>query len=105
MAGSPVPGPDGIAARPAAGWSAHGLLVEVATVVSHGRARHLLTRARRVAGLERHDSTQALETLELLMLLEALAAEGGELQMLAETLARRALYADALPGGPDVRGS
>lgn len=74
--------------------SAYELLIEVATVVPRGHARRLLTRARRVAGIDRADATQALETLELLMLLEALAAEGGALQTLAETIARRALYAD-----------
>ena len=38
-----------------------------------------------------------LEPLELLMILESIAAEGGELQTLAEVLARRTLHAEAAP--------
>ncbi|MGE3961611.1 MAG: hypothetical protein AB7F65_08030 [Dehalococcoidia bacterium] len=75
--------------------SAHELLIEMATVVPHGHARRLLSRARRLAGVERADARESLETIELLMILEALAAEGGPLQSMAETLARRALYDDA----------
>ena len=72
------------------------LLTEVASVVPHGRARRLITRARRVAGIGRTRDAD-LEPLELLMILESIAAEGGELQTLAEVLARRTLHAEAAP--------
>jgi len=63
------------------------LLREIGLVSSDARA--LLGRASRVAGVKRG---QALEVSELLLLLEALASEGGPVQEIAETLARRALY-------------
>lgn len=72
------------------------LLTEVASVVPHGHARRLITRARRVAGIGRTREAD-LEPLELLMILESIAAEGGELQTLAEVLARRTLHAEAAP--------
>jgi|GEM_PF-4322957 len=73
----------------------HELLAEFASVVPHGHARRLIGRARRLAGLDRASHTESLETIELLMILEAIASEGGELQMHAEALARRTLSEDA----------
>ena len=70
------------------GVTARGLLAEVAAVVSPARAQRVVTRARRLAGV---GEDEALERIEVLMLLESIAAEGGELQALAEGLARRAL--------------
>lgn len=70
------------------------LLREFTSVVPHGHARRLIGRARRVAGLDGAGEVEVLETIELLMILEAIASEGGELQMLAEVLARRTLYDD-----------
>ena len=47
------------------------LLTEVASVVPHGHARRLITRARRVAGIGRTREAD-LEPLELLMILESI---------------------------------
>lgn len=69
----------------------HGLLAAMSSIVPHGRARRLVTRARRVAGIGRATSEESFETIEWLMILEAIASEGGELQMLAEVLARETL--------------
>jgi hypothetical protein len=68
-----------------------GLMAAMSSVVPHGRARRLVTRARRVAGIGRETSEESFATIEWLMILEAIASEGGELQMLAEILAREAL--------------
>ena len=67
------------------------LLRAIASVAPGVHARGVIGRARRVAGIGRPREIEALETIELLMLLEAIASEGGELQVLAEDLARRAL--------------
>lgn len=71
------------------------LLFEFASVVPQGHARRLIGRARRLAGLDRASHAESLETIELLMILEVIASEGGELQMHAEVLARRTLYEDS----------
>lgn len=68
--------------------STEELLGEVASVVPHGHARRLVMRARRIAGIRDDES---LETRDLLIVLEAIASEGGPLQVLAESLAHRAL--------------
>ena len=81
-----------------------GLMAAMSSVVPHGRARRLVTRARRVAGLGRATSEEAFETLEWLMILEAIASEGGDIQMLAEVLAREALL-EATSGAPSVSRS
>ncbi len=70
------------------------VLAEIGSVVPQGHARLLMTRARRVVGLRRGEPEASLETLDLLMILEAIASEGGELQQLAQALARRALADD-----------
>lgn len=72
----------------------HELLIEFASVVPHGQARRLIGRARRVAGLDHASQAESLETIQLLMILEAIASEGGDLQTRAEALARRTLYGD-----------
>ena len=79
----------------------HGLLAAMSSVVPHGRARRLVTRARRVAGIGRTTSEESFETIEWLMILEAIASEGGELQMLAEVLAREALIEASASRRPD----
>ncbi|MCK9494587.1 MAG: hypothetical protein M0R75_03690 [Dehalococcoidia bacterium] len=68
--------------------TARGLLAEVASVVSRRQAWRVVTRARRLAGV---GEDEALGRIEVLMLLESIAAEGGVLQVLAERLARRTL--------------
>lgn len=73
------------------GMTTQGLMAAMSSVVPHGRARRLVTRARRVAGIGRTTNEESLETIEWLMILEAIASEGGELQMLAEVLARETL--------------
>ena len=50
-----------------------------------------MTRARRVVGLQLGSADESPETLELLMILEAIASEGGGLQRLAQALFRRAV--------------
>jgi len=61
------------------------LQAELGTVTSRADARAVLNRAARVAGVGT-DRPLAME--ELLLVLEALAAEGGMVQQLAETIAR-----------------
>ena len=76
------------------------LLTEVSSVVSLGRARRLISRAHRVAGVRRRTASESREPLkptELLLILESIAAEGGELQTRAELLARRTLYPEPSP--------
>ncbi len=82
---------DGVAGEANRLMTAQDVLVELGSVVPLGHARLLMTRARRVVGLRRGPTDEALETLELLMILEAIASEGGDLQRLAQTLAHRAL--------------
>ncbi len=84
------------------GMTTQSLMAAMSSVVPHGRARRLVTRARRVAGIGRATSGESLETIEWLMILEAIASEGGDLQTLAEVLARQTLSeaaagADVLP--------
>ncbi len=68
------------------------LLREFRSVLPASDARALLRRASRVAGIRRGAQRgSALETMELLLILEALGAEGGPVQRVAEQLARQAL--------------
>jgi len=64
------------------------LAAEIRTVTSQSDARALVNRASRVAGVP-HD--RALELRELLLVCSALAAEGGLIQQIAESIATRAL--------------
>lgn len=64
------------------------LLREFGAVVPASDARALLRRASRVAGVRRGT---ALETGDLLLVLEAMGAEGGHVQRLAEDLAQQVL--------------
>ncbi len=64
------------------------LLVALHGVTSRSDARAMISRAARVAGVP---TGRALQTRELLMVCEALAAEGGLIQELAEAVATRAL--------------
>ena len=61
---------------------------ELRTVTSPSDARALLSRAARIAGVP---SNRPLEMRELLLVCEALAAEGGLIQHIAESIATRAL--------------
>lgn len=64
------------------------LLHEFAAVVSTSDARAIMRRALRVAGVK---SGATLATGELLLVLEAMGAEGGPVQQMAEQLAQDAL--------------
>ena len=70
--------------------STDDLLLELDGVTSRSDARAMISRAVRVAGVA---SGRPLEVRELLMVCEALAAEGGAIQRLAESVATRALRA------------
>lgn len=58
------------------------------TVATRGEARAAIRRAAKIVGV---DSDQPLELRELIRLCSALAAEGGPIQELAETIAGDAL--------------
>ncbi|MSQ41780.1 MAG: hypothetical protein EXR65_01905 [Dehalococcoidia bacterium] len=60
----------------------------VGTVTSASDARAVVHRALQVAGVPSH---RALEVSELLLVCQALAAEGGPVQQIAELIAMRAL--------------
>ena len=64
------------------------LLTALDGVTSRSDARAMISRAARVAGVP---TGRPLEVRELLMVCEALAAEGGAIQQLAESVATRAL--------------
>ena len=64
------------------------LLAELDGVTSRSDARAMISRAARVAGVR---TGRPLQVRELLMVCEALAAEGGTIQQLAESVATRAL--------------
>ena len=64
------------------------LLREFGAVLSASDARALMRRAARVAGVRRGSR---MATGELLLVLEAMGAEGGLVQQLAEHLAQEAL--------------
>lgn len=64
------------------------LATELGTVTSAADARAVVNRASRVAGVR---SDRPLEMRELLRVCEALAAEGGMIQQMAEMIATRAL--------------
>lgn len=64
------------------------LLAELGGVTSRSDARAMISRAARVAGVP---TGRPLEVRQLLMVCEALAAEGGAIQTLAESVATRAL--------------
>ena len=83
----------------AGSMSMQRLMMAMSSIVPHGRARHLVSRARRVAGIGRPTAEESLATIEWLMILEAIASEGGELQTLAEVLARETLSDVARGGG------
>ena len=72
------------------------LAAEIGAVTSASDARALLNRAQRIAGVRKD---RPLRVQELLHVCEALAAEGGVVQQIAELIARRALEID-LGGGP-----
>jgi hypothetical protein len=73
---------------PMSAISTNDLLHALFGVTSASDARALMSRATRVAGVP---SNRPLETRELLMVCEALAAEGGVIQQIAEQMAVRAL--------------
>jgi hypothetical protein len=62
---------------------------ELRAVTSPSDARALLNRAARIAGVP---ANRPLEVRELLLVCEALAAEGGLIQRIAESIATRALH-------------
>ncbi len=64
------------------------LLAELGDVTSRSDARAMISRAARVAGVP---TGRPLAIRDLLMVCEALAAEGGAIQQLAEAVATRAL--------------
>lgn len=64
------------------------LLTALDGVTSRSDARAMISRAARVAGVR---TGRPLEVRELLLVCEALAAEGGAIQTLAESVATRAL--------------
>ncbi len=64
------------------------VVVEISTVTSAGDAETLVERASRITGVARDG---ALEVRELLLVCEALSAEGGPVQRIAESIATRAL--------------
>ncbi|MBM3139800.1 MAG: hypothetical protein FJZ92_06170 [Chloroflexi bacterium] len=64
------------------------LRAELRTVTSASDANTLLSRAARIAGVP---GNRPLELRELLLVCEALAAEGGLIQSIAESIATRTL--------------
>ena len=68
--------------------STDDLLQQLNAVTSRSDARAMISRAARVAGVT---TSRPLEMRELLLVCEALAAEGGAIQQMAETIAMRAL--------------
>jgi hypothetical protein len=64
------------------------LRTELRTVTSSSDAKAMLNRAARIAGVS---ANRPLEMRELLLVCEALAAEGGPIQLIAEAIATRAL--------------
>lgn len=68
--------------------SIEDLRAELRTVTSASDARALLNRAARIAGVP---ANRPLEARELLLVCEALVAEGGLIQHIAEAVATRAL--------------
>ena len=64
------------------------LLIELGSVTSRSDARAMMSRAARIAGVV---TGRPLEVRELLMVCEALAAEGGAIQQMAEAVATRVL--------------
>ena len=70
--------------------SSEELLRQLNTVTSRSDARAMISRAVRVAGVA---TDRPLEVHDLLLVCEALAAEGGAIQQLAESIATRALRA------------
>lgn len=68
--------------------STDDLLSELGGVTSRSDARAMISRAARIAGVP---TGRMLQLRELLMVCEALAAEGGAIQQLAESVATRAL--------------
>ena len=68
--------------------STEELLQQLNAVTSRSDARAMVSRAARVAGVA---TNRPLEVHELLLVCEALAAEGGVIQQLAEAIATRAL--------------
>jgi len=64
------------------------LTAEVRAVTSASDARAVVSRASRIAGVP---DNRPLQTRELLRVCEALAAEGGLIQEIAEVIATRAL--------------
>lgn len=82
------------------GWTADDVAREVSGAASD--AARMVARAARVVGVPREG---ALTPSQLLLLLEALGGEGGEVQVLAEALAARALRRQQLlrHGSPGPR--
>ena len=70
--------------------STNDLMQELNTVTSRSDARAMISRAARVAGVA---TDRPMEMRELLLVCEALAAEGGAIQQMAEAIAMRALRA------------
>lgn len=68
--------------------TAEQLINEIGTVTSRSDARAVVNRAVRVANVP---TNRPLQMQELLLVCEALAAEGGLVQEIAEVLASRAL--------------
>lgn len=73
-----------------------GLLQELCAITALSDARALVRRASRVAGVS---AGCELRLPELLLVCEALSAEGGQVQTLAEAIAMRVAHEDA---GGDV---
>lgn len=67
------------------------LVGQIGGVTSSSDARALLNRAQRIAGVP---ANRPLRVQELLRVCEALAAEGGMVQEMAEMIATRALRPD-----------
>ncbi|MDA0271566.1 MAG: hypothetical protein O2798_11220 [Chloroflexi bacterium] len=86
--------PPGMPVEALRGHTTDEILHALHAVMPASRARSLLSRARRVAGLHRNDD---LAVDEMLLLCSALAAEGGLIEQIASDLARRALDAP-MPG-------
>jgi hypothetical protein len=64
------------------------LAIEIGTVTSSSDARAVVNRASRIAAVP---DNRPLETQELLRVCQALAAEGGMIQQVAEAIAIRSL--------------
>lgn len=64
------------------------LAIELGTVTSAADARAVVNRASRIVGAP---DNRPLEMQELVLVCQALAAEGGMIQQLAETIATKAL--------------